>query len=38
MITSKWAVKHGKLTNLTKYFLNKLIIFGQHKRYVDYFL
>ena len=31
-------VKHVKFSNLTKYFLVKLIIFTPDKRYVDYFL
>ncbi len=38
MNSAKRTVKHAKFSNLTKYFLVKLIIFGQNKRYVDYFL
>ena len=37
-IPSKWTVKHAKFSNLTKFFLLKPIIFGQDKRYVDYYL
>ena len=37
-IPPKLAVKHGKFSNLTKYFLVKLKKITPDKRYVDIFL